>query len=91
MEAENKEPGRAPSLGAGVWEEGSGGHLNSKFLEVTSLVQPRDGFPSDSNSKASLCNAGDLGLIPGSGKSPGEGHGNPLQSSCLENSMDRGA
>ena len=36
-------------------------------------------------------NAGDLGLIPGSGKSPGEGHGNPLQSSCLENSMDRRA
>ena len=74
-----------------MWEEGSGGHLNSKFLEVTSLVQPRDGFPSDSDSKESFCNAGDLGLIPGSGKSPGEGHGNPLQSSCLDNSMDRGA
>ena len=36
-------------------------------------------------------NAGDGGLIPGSGRSPGEGNGNPLQSSCLENSMDRGA
>ena len=35
--------------------------------------------------------AGDVGLIPGSGKSPGEGNGNPLQYSCLENSMDRGA
>ena len=41
--------------------------------------------------KASACNAGDLGLIPGSGRSPGEGNGNPLQYSCLENPMDRGA
>ena len=40
---------------------------------------------------ASACNAGDLGLIPGSGRSPGEGNGNPLQYSCLENSMDGGA
>ena len=38
-----------------------------------------------------LCNAGDLGLIPGSGRSSGEGNGNPLQYSCLENYMDRGA
>ena len=38
-----------------------------------------------------LANAGDPGLIPGSGRSPGEGHGNPLQYSCLEYSMDRGA
>ena len=37
------------------------------------------------------CNAGDLGSIPGSGRSPGEGHGSLLQYSCLENSMDRGA
>ena len=41
--------------------------------------------------KASACNTGDLGLIPGSGRSPGEGNGNPLQYSCLENPMDRGA
>ena len=41
--------------------------------------------------KASACNAGDLGSIPGSGRSPGEGNGNPLQYSCLENPMDRGA
>ena len=40
--------------------------------------------------KASLYNAEDLGLIPGLGRSPGEGSGNPLQYSCLENSMDRG-
>ena len=41
--------------------------------------------------KASACNVGDLGSIPGSGSSPGEGNGNPLQYSCLENPMDRGA
>ena len=41
--------------------------------------------------KESACNAGDVGLIPGSKKSPGEGNGNPLQYSCLENSVDRGA
>ena len=40
---------------------------------------------------ASACNAEDLGLIPGSGRSPGEGNGNPLQYSCLENSLDGGA
>ena len=39
----------------------------------------------------SVCNVGDLGSIPGLGRSPGEGNGNPLQNSCLENSMDRGA
>ena len=41
--------------------------------------------------KASACNAGDQGSIPGSGRSPGEGNGNPLQHSCLENPMDGGA
>ena len=49
------------------------------------------GFPGGSNGKESACNAGDLGLIPGSGRSPGEGNGNPLQYSCLDNPMDRGA
>ena len=52
------------------------------------------GFPDGSEGKESAYSAGDLGdsgLIPGSGRSPGEGHGNPLQFSCLENSMDRGA
>ena len=47
------------------------------------------GFPQSSVSKESACNAGDPGLIPGSGRSPGEGNGNPLQYSCLENPMDR--
>ena len=49
------------------------------------------GFPDGSDGKESACNSGDLGLIPGSETSPGEGNGNPLQYSCLENSMDRGA
>ena len=44
-------------------------------------------FPGGSDGKASACSAGDLGSIPGLGRSPGEGNGNPLQYSCLENSM----
>ena len=49
------------------------------------------GFPCGLDSKESNCNAGDLGLIPGLGRSPGEGNGNPLQYSCLEDSLNRGA
>ena len=49
------------------------------------------GFPGGSEVKVSASNAGDSGLIPGSGRSPGEGNGNPLQYSCLENPMDGGA
>ena len=52
------------------------------------------GFPGGSSGKEIACNeedARDLGLIPGLGRSPGGGHGNPLQYSCLENPMDRGA
>ena len=49
------------------------------------------GFPGGSEVKGSACNAEDLGSIPGSGRSPGEGNGNPLQDSCLENPMDGGA
>ena len=49
------------------------------------------GFPSGSDSKESACNAGELGSIPGLGRSPGEGSGYPLQYFCLESSMDRGA
>ena len=48
-------------------------------------------MPRSSADKESTCNAGDLGSIPGLGRSPGEGSGNPLQYSCLENPMDRGA
>ena len=49
------------------------------------------GFPGGLEGKASACNAGDPGLIPGSGRSPGEGNGNPPQYPCLENPMDGGA
>ena len=52
---------------------------------------PSIGFPGVSEVKVSACNVGDLGSIPGSGRSPGEGNGNPLQYSCLENPMDGGA
>ena len=48
------------------------------------------GLPGGSDGKESACDVGDLGSIPGMGTSPGEGNGNPLQYSCLENSMDRG-
>ena len=49
------------------------------------------GFPGGLASKESACNTGDPGLMAESGRSPGEGNGYPLQYSCLENSMDRGA
>ena len=59
------------------------------YLEITtSQVQ---GFPGGSDGKESACSVGDLGLIPGLGRSPGEENGYPLQYSCLENSMDTGA
>ena len=48
-------------------------------------------FPGGSDGKASACNPGDPGPIPGWGRLPAEGNGNPLQYSCLENLMDRGA
>ena len=54
------------------------------------LYLPID-FPGGSDSKASAYNVGDLVSIPGSGRSSGEGNGDPLQYSCLENPMDRGA
>ena len=49
------------------------------------------GFPGGSEGKASAYSVGDPGLTPGLGRSPGEGNGNPLQYSCLENPMDGGA
>ena len=59
--------------------------------EIRTLPNATLGFPGGSLSKESACNAGDLSPIPGLGRSPGEGHGNPLQYSCLENPMNRGA
>ena len=49
------------------------------------------GFPGGSGGKESACSAGDPGLVPGLGRSPGEGNGHPLQCSCLGNPTDRGA
>ena len=59
-------------------------------LIMTILKAPK-GFSGGSDGKESACNAGDLGLIPGSGRSPREENGNPFWYSCLENSMDREA
>ena len=60
------------------------GNLKEPMLQIK-------GFPGSSDSKESACSAGNPDLIPGSGRCPGEGNGNPLQYSCLENPMDRGA
>ena len=59
--------------------------LSDTFLESSTINM---GFPGGSEVKASASNAGDPGSIPGSGRSPGEGNGNPLQYSCLENPTD---
>ena len=64
------------------------GHDLSGF---TTALQRFPRLPCSSVSKESACNAGDLGLIPGLGRYPGEGNANPLQYSCLENPTDRGA
>ena len=63
---------------------------NFKYLFKTPSLSCMD-FPGGSDGKASAYNAEDPGSIPGSGRSPGEGNSNPLQYSCLENPMDRGA
>ena len=60
------------------------------FFKV-SCFAVREGFPGSSAAKNPAASTGDAGSIPGSGRSPGGGHGNPLQYSCLENPMDRGA
>ena len=73
--------------------------LTKIFLGRGKLQQDKRGtdwelwfcFPGGSEVKASASNVGDLGSIPGSGRSSGEGNGNPLQYSCLENPMDGGA
>ena len=61
------------------------------FVEFITVINVSKGFPRWLSGKESAFNAEDLGLIPGSGRSPGEGNGNPLQCSCLGNLMDRGA
>ena len=66
-------------------------HLGSDTTMYLKEIKPFLGFPAGSEVKGPACNAGDLGSIPGLERSPGEGNGNPLQYSCLENPMDRGA
>ena len=67
-------------------------HLYSKrHVQEYSWCIIYTGFPGGLDGKDSACNAGDRGSIPGSGRCPGEGNGSPLQHSCLENPMDRGA
>ena len=67
-------------------EKETGGKKTDEMMDKENL-----GFPGGSDGKVSAYNVGDPGSIPGSGRSPGEGNGNPLQYSCLENPMDRGA
>ena len=61
-----------------------------RFLRSRTLPGPFNILPGRSDDKESACNAGDSGLIPGSGRFPGEENGYPLQYSCLENPKDRG-
>ena len=65
--------------------------LYRAFPSVFNHGLSSQGFPGGSDGKESACNFGDLGWIPGSGRSPGGGNGNPLQYSCLGNPMNRGA
>ena len=86
--------GSIPGLGRSPGEE-KGYPLQYSGLEnsMDCMVHgvPKGGFPHSSVGKESACSTGDLGSTPGLGRSPGEGNGNPLQYSCLENPMDRGA
>ena len=73
--------------GAGMGKEGT----SQDAVLVLLAWAPQVYLPCCSDGKESTCDSGDLGSIPGSGRSPGEGNGNPLQYSCLGNPMDRGA
>ena len=75
-------------------QSGQPAHPEQNCSRPSPPPQPCPCFPNPfggSDGKASACNAGDPGSTPGLGRSPGEGNGNPLQYSCLKNSMDRGA
>ena len=83
---------------SGAWAQGPGVQITSDiysyfertYMSTYAEVKLYD-FPGGSEGKAPVYNAGDPGSVPGSGRSPGEGNGNPLQYYCLENPMDRGA
>ena len=84
--AEHSQPQTAVRmLWAGRNPKEGGSHL------LSCTIPDGFGFLGSSVIKNPPANTGDVGLIPGSGRSPGEGHGNPIQYSCLENPMDRGA
>ena len=72
-----------------TWQQATS--LQNTILFIIYKRYHTKGFPGGSKGKDSACNTGDLGSIPGLGRSPGEGIGNPLQYSCLENSTDREA
>ena len=74
-----------------ITKSGTGLSVNNKHLQMELVLIGNMGFPSGSDYKESACNSGNPGLNPGSRRCPGEGNGNPLQYSFLENSMDRGA
>ena len=65
-------------------------NVHQQKMDKLDVVHVYKGFPGGSDSKPSACSVGDVGSIPGLGRSPGEENGNPLQSSCLENPMDTG-
>ena len=81
----------------GPSRRGEGGMISESIIDThlwPCVKQPASGpvgFPGGSDGKESACNTADLGLIPGWGRVPREGNGNPLQYSCPENSMERGA
>ena len=62
--------------------------ISHRRLDFNMNLKLNNDFPGGSDGKVSAYNAGDLGSIPGLGRSPGEGNGDPLQYSCLENPMD---
>ena len=86
---------RIPGTGEPGWllsmESQSQTRLKRLSSSSSSSSKNKKRSPGGSEGKASACNAEDLSSIPGSGRSPGEGNGNPLQYSCLENPRDRGA
>ena len=82
-----EEPGGLQSMGSQSQTRLSDFTLGSSGFAVLSSLYL--GFPCDSVGEESACNTGDLSLIPGSRRSPGDGNGNPIQYPCLENSMDR--
>ena len=87
MEAETREEqprNKSVAVGQGPGSASRDAHEN--IFEA--FTEPK-GLPGGSDGKESACNAGDMGLIPESGRFPGEGNGNPLQYSCLENPMEK--